>query len=192
MQTCNGSGPCDQAAIGLGAGFEAHRAGTMLTFEVERGDNVRDAGYPDAYWSPAAVGHTVRYSISFLRATPALMPVGMWAGGLGGALLAWLVFGWASRRTTASGRATTLTVRLLWVLMIVVLVLWVLVTALVVASLLTSGVHDPDPWYPDEGLFGWFESVGLWPIELYGAVAAALLLVAATQRADQFTGVVPA
>ncbi|NES25988.1 hypothetical protein GCE86_26160 [Micromonospora terminaliae] len=136
---------------------------------ARRGDTVLTATFDD----PRSFGSYLGVALQ-RAAPPAVLPAAVLAGLLGGAL-AWLVFGWASRRTEGRRRAP--------LLLGVTLFFWWVPVLLATSSLARHHLDEPHPsWHP---LWEWLGQPTLSLFFLIGlASALALLLTALTPRRD--------
>ncbi|MEU4776320.1 hypothetical protein [Micromonospora sp. NPDC023633] len=134
---------------------------TGTTLLAQRGDTVLQLHVVSP---PLPEGSSLSLTLS-RTAPPAVLPAGV-AGGLLGAVLGWMVFGWASRRTEAAHPARGAVT----VLLALTLFLWWTPVLLAVPSLLRHHRAEPHPtWHP------------LW--EWLGQPAASLLFVAGAANA---------
>ncbi|GIF62131.1 hypothetical protein Ais01nite_01660 [Asanoa ishikariensis] len=125
---CTGP-PCDPTTIPQSTIIVAGRGDTTFTLEVTPTDS----------YNPG------RISGGFLRATPvAVYPLAL-AGGIAGALVAFLLFAWASRRTEGRHPARAMVKTLLGI----ALFLWWAPTLLAVPSMAWHTIDEPHPsWHP--------------------------------------------
>ncbi|MFG3422779.1 hypothetical protein [Micromonospora sp. NPDC048063] len=124
-------------------------------------------------------GDTVQLWLNLRRTTPpAVLPTGV-VGGLLGAGLGWLAFGWASRRTEASHPARGAVT----VLYALTMVLWWAPVLLTVPTLLRHHLGEPHPtWHP---LWEWLGQPAALLLFLAGTATALLgLALAAAPRRD--------
>lgn len=136
---------------------------------ARRGDTVLRATFDD----PRSFGSYLGVELK-RAAPPAVLPVAVLAGLIGG-VLAWLVFAWTSRRTEDRRRAP--------LLLGITLFLWWAPVLLATASLAPHHLDEPHPsWHP---LWEWLGQPTLSLFFLVG-LAAALILVATalTPRRD--------
>jgi hypothetical protein len=136
---------------------------------ARRGDTVLRATFDD----PRSFGSYLGVELK-RAAPPAVLPVAVLAGLIGG-VLAWLVFAWTSRRTEDRRRAP--------LLLGITLFLWWAPVLLAAASLAPHHLDEPHPsWHP---LWEWLGQPTLSLFFLVG-LAAALILVATalTPRRD--------
>jgi hypothetical protein len=128
LDTC-GTGSCDEASLPKETYLTAKRGDNILEMYVEYGGV-----------------ETPQLSIGVGRATPwAVYPASI-AGGALGALVAWLVFGWASRRTQRRGPELRAFTTLLWGL---AAFLWCAPMPLGAWSMLMHHLSEPHfRWHP--------------------------------------------
>ncbi|MEV4756735.1 hypothetical protein AB0J86_16690 [Micromonospora sp. NPDC049559] len=163
MYGCVGP-PCDPAAIPTGATIVARRGDTTFTMEV----------------NPAYAGNPGYLGAVFQRATPvAVYPFGL-VGGLLGAVVAFLVFGWASRRTEGRHPARVAVKPLLGV----VLFFWWVPTLWTLPLAAQHHLDEPHPsWHP---MWEWLGQPTFSLLFLVGCGAALLgLALAALPRPDR-------
>ncbi|MFG3706719.1 hypothetical protein ACGF7U_18580 [Micromonospora sp. NPDC047670] len=124
-------------------------------------------------------GDAVELRLELRRtAPPAVLPAGV-GGGLLGASLGWLVFGWASRRTEAAHPARGAVT----VLYAITMFLWWMPVLLAVPALLEHQLDEPHPtWHP---LWEWLGQPAASLLFVAGAATALLgLALAAVPRRD--------
>ncbi|MFG1886546.1 hypothetical protein ACGFIR_01575 [Micromonospora sp. NPDC049051] len=147
---------------------------TDTTVLARRGDTVLQLHVAAP---PSPDGGNLSLTLS-RAAPPAVLPAGV-AGGLLGAALGWLVFGWASRRTEAARR----TPGTVGVLLGVTLFLWWAPVLLTAPDLLGHHRAQPHPtWHP---LWEWLGQPAGSLLFVVGAASALLTLaLAAAPRRD--------
>ncbi|MEH0970022.1 hypothetical protein V6U77_02640 [Micromonospora sp. CPCC 205546] len=145
---------------------------TDTTLLARRGDTVLQLHVASP---PAPDGSNLSLTLN-RSAPPAVLPAGI-AGGLLGAALGWLVFGWASRRTEAAHPARGA----VSVLLAITLFLWWAPVLLTVPSLLRHHRAEPHPaWHP---LWEWLGQPAASLLFVVGAASALLgLALAAVPR----------
>ena len=161
---------CDESTLPKSAVFAARRADDVLNFEISLGDARPRTPKPGV----ADDGIETYAYVELTRANPpAVYPFGV-AGVLLGAVLGWLVFGWASRRLEGRGallRASTMT------LYIVAMFLWCVPLVLGPPFMLEHHLGEPHPaWHP---MWEWLGLPGLVSLVAVGTAAALLVLGAA-------------
>ncbi|MGW0435729.1 hypothetical protein ACWDV4_24705 [Micromonospora sp. NPDC003197] len=113
---------------------------TELT--ASRGDTFAGIAFQ---WPPTEAGGSY-LSVDLYRATPPAVPYAGVAGGLVGALVGWLLFGWASRRTDGHHPAVRATATTLYG---ITMFLWGAPTLLSVPSVWQHHLGEPHPqWHP--------------------------------------------
>ncbi|MDG4825404.1 hypothetical protein O7635_26455 [Asanoa sp. WMMD1127] len=158
MYGCVGP-PCDPTAIPVGTTVTARRGDTVFTVDV----NPTYTGNPGALWA------------TFQRAAPIAVRPAALAGGLAGAVVAFFLFGWASRRTEG-GHPVGGLVKLLTG---VALFLWWVPAVLAAPTMLWHHFAEPHPsWHPmwewlGQPTFSLFFVVGCGAALLAVALAAA-------------------
>ncbi|MEU2664178.1 hypothetical protein [Micromonospora sp. NPDC007220] len=154
---------------------------TDTTLLARRGDTVLQL---QVAAPPSPDGSNLSLALS-RTAPPAVLPAGV-AGGLLGAALGWLVFGWASRRTEAGHPARGA----VSVLFAITLFLWWTPALLTVPSLLQHHRAEPHPtWHP---LWEWLGQPAGSLLFVVGAASAllGLALAAVPRRSPQPTAAV--
>lgn len=161
---CQGS-PCP---AGRFTEFNARKGTTVLSYSatVVRPASGGLAVDPSGDWISAGIG--------FYRTRPALVPPAETVGGILAAALAWLLFGWISRRTW---RRHPLVQAPTYLLYAAFLVLWSIpALALAFFTAVTHGHPSPNNWgTPADELFMVLIVPGTWPT-LLGLVAGVLLV----------------
>lgn len=116
----------------------ARRGNTTLTVEVHF--------TPTVYSGPSMLPQdSILLTANFQRATPAAVYPCAVAGGVAGAVVAFLLFGWASRRTTGRHLARWASTALFGVTM----VLWWVPTLIAVPLMAKHHLDEPHPsWHP--------------------------------------------
>jgi hypothetical protein len=163
MYDCAGP-PCDPATIPKSTTIVALRGDTTFTMEV----------------NPEYIGNTTSITAGFLRATPiAVYPFGLTAGILG-AVVAFLMFGWASRRTEGRHPARAAVKMLLGV----TLFFWWAPTLVSVRWMARHQLDEPHPsWHP---MWEWLGQPTFSLLFLIGCGSALLgLALAALPRRDR-------
>ncbi|MEH1124432.1 hypothetical protein [Micromonospora sp. CPCC 206061] len=132
MYGCVGP-PCDPATLPTSTTLLARRGNTTLAIEADSADSMN------------SVVDTTYLSASFQRTTPpAVYPFAI-IGGLAGAVVAFLLFSWASRRTTGRHPARWVVTTLFHVTM----VFWWAPTLVAVPSSVWHHLDEPHPsWRP--------------------------------------------
>ena len=168
---CEGS-PCSAARF---TEFNARKGHTVLNYGAMAGTPMANGFLVE----PA--GNQLRADVTLYRTRPALVVPAEIAGGLLGALLAWLVFGWVSRRTWRRGALIQTATYLLYGAH---LLLWTPATLLTVTLLVFAHGHPrPNDWQiPSGELFFVLLFPGLGVTLLGAAAAAALVGIAALAR----------
>ncbi len=151
--------PCDPTTIPQGTTFVARRGDTTFTMEV----------------NPTYTANPGSISGGFLRATPpAVYPLGA-AGGLAGALVAFLLFGWASRRTEGRHPARAAVKTLLGS----TLFFWWAPTLLAAPTMASHTLEEPHPsWHP---MWEWLGQPVFSLLFLIGCGSALLALALAAE-----------
>ncbi|GAA2577660.1 hypothetical protein GCM10010399_04280 [Dactylosporangium fulvum] len=160
---CSGP-PCDPATIPQYTTIVARRGDTVFTMEVH----------------PPEDPVSLRITAGFVRATPfAVYPFGL-TGGILGAVVTFLLFGWASRRT--EGRQPARTV--VKILLGITLFFWWAPTLLAVPQEMQHHLEEPHPsWHP---MWEWLGQPTFSLLFLIGCGSALLGLVLATlPRSDR-------
>jgi hypothetical protein len=160
---------CDEASLPQSAVFVASRGDDVLSLEISLGDQ---RPRPP---KPGVMGYDETYAyVELTRAAPvAVYPVGV-AGFALGAAPAWLLFGWASRRTEDSAALRQSAAKALFFLALFV---WCLPIALVLPNALKHHLDGPHPsWHP---MWEWLGQPALLPLFAFGTGAALLALGAA-------------
>ena len=141
---------------------------TTVSVEARRGDTILGVTTTDPLIEPGWPYLTV----TLRRATPpAALPAGV-AGGLLGAALAWLLFGWASRRSEGRDGPT--------ICLGVTLLLWWGPTALALPAMVSHHRGEPHPsWHP---FWEWLAQPALSFLAVAGALSALLGLGLAMRR----------
>jgi hypothetical protein len=174
---------CDESTLPRNAVFAARRGDDVLNVEISLGDRRPRTPKPGV----ADYGIETYAYVELTRANPpAVYPFGI-AGAVLGAVVGWLVFGWASRRL--DGRAGFLR-NSGTVLFGVAVFLWCVPLVLGPPFMLEHHLSEPHPsWHP---LWEWLGLPGLVPMVAVGTGAALLALGAAAlpgRRAEPATDV---
>ncbi|MFD6564272.1 hypothetical protein [Micromonospora profundi] len=160
---------CDESTLPRSAVFAAWRGDDVLDLDISLGSSL------SAPPKPGVTGHSdeTYASAELTRATPAAVkPFGI-AGFLLGMVVAWLVFGWASRRTENRGRTLRVLTAVLFGLAAVT---WWAPILLAGPSTLRHHMDEPHPsWHP---LWEWLGQPALAPLFVVGTGAALLALTA--------------
>jgi hypothetical protein len=161
---------CDESTLPRNAVFVARRGDDVLNVEISLGDNRPRTPKPGvADYDVETYAH-----VELTRASPsAVYPFGA-AGVVLGAVVGWLVFGWASRRL--DGRAGLLRTSST-VLFVVAMLLWCVPLVLGPPFMLEHHLSEPHPsWHP---MWEWLALPGLVSLVAVGTGAALLVLGAA-------------
>ncbi|ROT32157.1 hypothetical protein [Micromonospora sp. HM5-17] len=175
---------CDESTLPKEAVFAARRGDDVVSLEISLGD---PRPRPP---KPGVDGYDETYaSVELTRASPAAVwPLGV-VGGLTGALVGWLTFGWASRRTEGRGRllrgSTT-------VLFGIAVAIWYVPLVVIVPSMLVDQLETSAPSWPP--MWEWLGQPALLPVSVVGTGAAlvALAVSALPRRRELATDARPA
>lgn len=184
---CRNSGACDQPAFGTATMFSARKGSVALRVQLNRGDGFAS----DSEGSHPATGDPARVLVEYYRATPGLVLPAEIIGALLAGGLAWLLFGWISRRTQRRSRGTRLATTLLYLGCTVTL----LPTAVLIAVAYGYGIVTGSPlpheqWLPAVTLL---DAVTATPrLMQVGAVLAVLLVALAVAGAERARDAAPA
>ncbi|MFJ6151013.1 hypothetical protein [Micromonospora profundi] len=160
---------CDESKLPRSAVFAAWRGDDVLNLDISLGSSLSPPP------KPGVTDHSDETYVyaELTRAAPgAVKPFGV-AGFLLGMVVAWLMFGWASRRTENRGRTLRVLTAVLFGLAAVT---WWAPILLAGPSTLRHHTDEPHPsWHP---MWEWLGQPALAPLFVVGAGAALLALTA--------------